>query len=106
MMGKRNKGDIAYYKPLSICKKGTMLVGYRTEFGTWYDVHTKTRPIAYSTVATYGWLGILRNESNSWEEMLNKANGNSGEYIQDLEAVNVISAYIKCKAPFEDVLFN
>lgn len=105
-MVKRNKYDVSYYKPLSVCKKGTKLVGYKTQYDTWYDIHTKTRPIAYSTVATRDWLKILKQESNTWGEMLSKANGKTGEYMQDLEAVSVIQAYIDYKAPFEDVNFQ
>lgn len=101
----KTKGDVAYYKPLSICKKDTKLVGYQTQYGDWYDVHTKTRPIAYSTKATQDWLHILQQESNSWEEMLAKANGTTGEYMWDEEAVEVIQAYINCKCPFEDMRF-
>lgn len=101
----KQKGDIAYYKPLCVCKKGTKLVGHKNIYEQWYDIHTKTKPIAYSTKATYDWLGILHKESSNWEEMLNKANGISGEYLNDPEATQVIQAYIKCKAPFNSMTF-
>ena len=45
MAKNKKKGDVAYYKPLSVCKKGTVLVGYKTQYGTWYDIRTKTKPI-------------------------------------------------------------
>ena len=102
----KRKNDIAYYKPLSVCKKGTALVGYyNKDTDVWYDVHTKTKPIAWSTRATMGWLDILKHESLNWEEMLSKADGSNGQYLPDYEAVEVIKAYIKCKAPFDDVEF-
>lgn len=102
----KRKNDIAYYKPLSVCKKGTALVGYyNKDTDVWYDVHTKTKPIAWSTRATMGWLDILKHESSNWEEMLSKADGSNGQYLPDYEAVEVIKAYIKCKAPFKDVEF-
>lgn len=106
MAKNKKKGGVSYYKPLSVCKKGTALVGYKTQYGTWYDIRTKTKPIAWSTEATRGWLDILCNESNSWEELLSKANGDTGEYLQDKEAVEVIRAYMNCKAPFEKNMFN
>lgn len=107
MARSKRKADILYYKPLCVCKKGTKLVGYRTQISEkWYDVHTKTKPIAHSTVATLGWLSILKNESNSWEEMLSKANGTSKEYMPDYEAEKVIQAYIDCKAPFDSISFE
>lgn len=105
-MKKNSKGDITYYKPLSICKKGTSLVGYKTKYGQLFDIHTKTKPIAYSTAATCNWLKILKEESNTWQELLEKANGSSGEYLPDFEAVKVIEAYIKCNAPFDEVNFK
>ena len=107
MAYKKMKNDIAYYKPLSVCKKGTALVGYHNkDTDVWYDIHTKTKPIAWSTKATMDWLNILKNESKNWEEMLAKADGSSGEYLSDYEAVDVIKAYMKCKAPFDEIVFN
>lgn len=105
MAKNKEKGDVKYFKPLCVCKKGTGLVGW-TVGNTWCEVHTKTRPIAYSTVATLNWLGILQKESHSWEEMLSKANGTSKEYIPDYEASKVIQAYINCKAPFDSIKFE
>lgn len=105
MARSKQNADVKYYKPLCVCKKGTGLVGYKAS-DKWYNIHTKTRPIAYSTVAVLNWLGILQKESNSWEEMLSKANGTSGEYIPDYEAEKVIQAYINCKAPFDSVSFE
>lgn len=107
-MTKKQSSNIGarYYKPLCVCKKDTGLVGYRNMFGQWYDVHTKTKPIATSTVATLNWLHLLHQESDSWEEMLSKADGSSGEYLKDQEATNVILAYIKCKAPFNSIDFT
>lgn len=105
MTRKKTKNDVAYYKPLSVCKKGTQLVGYRNRFGQWYNIHTKTKPIAYSTVATLNWLNILKKESKDWEEMLFKANG-QGEYLKDEDASRIIQAYIDCNAPYNDVEFE
>lgn len=102
----KRKNDVAYYKPLSVCKKGTALVGYRNEYGQWFDIHTKTKPIAWSTRATMGWLDILKHESSNWEEMLSKADGSNGQYLPDYEAIEVIKAYIKCKAPFDEISFS
>ena len=103
----KSKNDVAYYKPLSVCKKGTKLVGYQDKtFGIWSDIHTNTKPIAWSTRATMGWLDILKHESKNWEEMLAKADGSTGEYLPDYEAIDVIKAYIKCKAPFDEVGFE
>lgn len=107
MAYKKPKGDVTYYKPLS-CFKGKKkvdIVGFQNMFGQWSDLHVKSKPIAYSTKATQDWLQILKNESNSWEQMLNKANGATGEYIPDYEAVSIIEAYIQAGAPFEDVGF-
>lgn len=107
MTYKKPKGDVIYYKPLS-CFKGKKkvdIVGYQNMFGQWCDLHVKSKPIAYSTKATQGWLQILKDESSSWEEMLNKANGTTGEYIPDYEAVSIIEAYIQTGAPFEEVRF-
>lgn len=101
----KQKADVVYYKTPSTCKKGTAIVGYKTMYGDWFDLHTKTKPIAYSTVATRDWLHILHEESSSWQEMLAKADGSSGEYIKDLEAVEVIKAYMKYDTPYKDMLF-
>lgn len=81
-----------------------MWVG-RTVLVSCMNYTPQTRPIAHSTKATSDWLVYLKNESNSWEEMLAKADGSSQEYIKDLEAVEVIKAYMKHKCKFEDVYF-
>lgn len=103
-MKRKNDLDVKYFLPIQYCKKGTGLVGCKTEYNTWYDVHAKTRPIAYSTVATKNWLELSHSMCNNWEEWISMLDGSNKEWIKDEEALQVARAYYERKVLFKDVI--